>query len=67
MIALLYPSHITMAVKFDKAKLKNGIVYKGEDYYVCEPTPQKKNLKIGEIDSKFQNLDYEIVYHYKPK
>ena len=67
MIALLYPSHITMAVKFDKAKLKNGIVYKGEDYYVCEPTPQKKNLKIGEIDPKFQNLDYEIVYHYKPK
>jgi hypothetical protein len=67
MIALLYPSHITMAVKFDKSNLKNGIEYKGDDYYVCESTPQKKNLKIGELDSKLNHLNYEIVYHYKPK
>jgi hypothetical protein len=66
MIALLYPSHITMAVKFDKSNMKNGIEYKGDDYYVCEPTPQKKNLKIGQLDASLAHLNYQVVYQYLP-
>jgi hypothetical protein len=66
MIALLYPSHITMAVKFDKSNRKHGIAYNGEEYYVCEPTPQKKNLKIGQLDASLNNVSYQIVYQYLP-
>ncbi len=65
MIALLYPTHITMAVKFDKPVGK-PIFYKGNNYYVCEPTPQKKDLKIGEISSNLKNKSFEIVYQYQP-
>lgn len=65
MIALLYPTHITMAVRFDKPVGK-PIAYKGSNYYVCEPTPQKKDLKIGEISANLKNKSFEIVYQYQP-
>ncbi|MEJ7682224.1 MAG: hypothetical protein WKG06_31120 [Segetibacter sp.] len=41
MIVLSYPEHISIAVKFDKS-IGNPIVYMGNDYSICEPTPQKK-------------------------
>ena len=65
MIALLYPTHITMAVQFDKAAGK-PIIYNGKKYYVCEPTPQGQNLKIGEISAKYRGEKYEVVYAYEP-
>lgn len=65
MIALLYPTHITMAVQFDKPAGK-PIMYKGKKYYVCEPTPQAGNLKIGEIAAKYRNAHYQVVYAYEP-
>lgn len=65
MIALLYPTHITMAVNFTKPVGK-PIAYKGVNYYVCEPTPQKSDLKIGEISSDMKNKPFEIVYQYQP-
>ena len=65
MIALLYPTHITMAVQFDKPVGK-PIIYDGKKYYVCEPTPQLENLKIGQLAPKFQNLAYQVVYQYAP-
>lgn len=65
MIALLYPTHITMAVRFDKAVGK-PIIYKGEEYSVCEPTPQEKNLQIGQLSQKLKNARYKVVYHYQP-
>ena len=48
MIALLYPTHISMAVQFDKPVGKS-IIYNGQRYSVCEPTPQEQNLRIGQI------------------
>lgn len=66
MIALLYPTHITMAVKFDKP-IGTPINYKGENYYVCEPTPQKKDLKIGEIAPTLKKESFQIVYQYLPQ
>lgn len=65
MIALLYPTHITMAVQFDKPAGK-PIIYNGKKYYVCEPTPQIRDLKIGEVAAKYRNVRYEVVYAYEP-
>jgi len=65
MIALLYPTHITMAVAFDQP-VGNGILYNGKVYSVCEPTPQKKNLKIGELADNLKNQKFEVVYAYQP-
>ena len=66
MIALLYPTHITMAVAFDKPT-SNVILYNGKMYAVCEPTPQKRNLKIGELADHLKSQQYEVVYAYQPK
>lgn len=47
MIVLSYPQHITVAVEFDKP-IGHPLVYKGNNYWICEPTPQKKDLRIGQ-------------------
>jgi len=65
MIALLYPTHITMAVQFTKA-IGQPIWYKGQVFSVCEPTPEKEDLPIGTLASNLKNVPYEIVYHYIP-
>jgi hypothetical protein len=65
MIALLYPTHITMAVQFEKP-IGTPIIYNGKIYSVCEPTPQKENLNIGEISSNLKNIPYQVVYAYTP-
>lgn len=65
MVALLYPTHLTMAVQFDKP-VGEFITYKGKKYSFCEPTPQAQDLKIGQIASKLKNIRYEIVYAYEP-
>ncbi len=66
MIALLYPTHITMAIQFKKP-LANSIIYKGEKYAVCEPTPQEEDLKLGQISAKLRNTSYQVVYQYEPE
>lgn len=65
MIALLYPTHISMAVQFDKTQGKS-IIYKGQRYSVCEPTPQTRDLRIGQIAANLEGLNYEVVYQYNP-
>lgn len=65
MVALLYPTHLTMAVQFDKP-IGEFIVYNGKKYSFCEPTPQKENLKIGQVSSTLKNTKYEVVYAYEP-
>ncbi len=65
MIAMLYPTHLTMAVQFEKA-IGDVIVYNGNSYSVCEPTPQKQDLKIGQLSTQLKNTPYQIVYAYLP-
>jgi hypothetical protein len=65
MIALLYPTHITMAIQFDKPVGK-PILYNGKIYSVCEPTPQKENLNIGQLSASLRNTPYKVVYNYEP-
>ena len=65
MVALLYPTHLTMAVQFDKP-IGNFVTYKGRKYSFCEPTPQIRDLKIGQVATKLKNIKFEIVYAYEP-
>lgn len=65
MIALLYPTHISMAVQFNNP-LANSITYKGKKYAVCEPTQQAEDLKIGQISNKLKDAAYTVVYQYEP-
>jgi hypothetical protein len=65
MIVLAYPSHVTIAVKLDKAPGK-PIIYNGEKYYICEATPQATDLNIGETSRELRSDTYEIAYAYRP-
>ena len=65
MIVLSYPQHITIAVKFDKP-IGDVIIYKGNNYSVCEPTPQKEDLRIGESLPNLRKAPYDVVYSYNP-
>ncbi|WP_429400585.1 hypothetical protein [Mucilaginibacter lappiensis] len=65
MIALLYPTHISMAVQFDKP-VGNTVIYKGKAYSFCEPTPQQKDLGIGQISATLKKVPYQVVYQYNP-
>ena len=66
MIALLYPTHITIAVQFDKPEGET-IIYQGKAYSVCEPTLQPEDLRIGQVSSNLKNTPYQVVYHYQPQ
>jgi hypothetical protein len=65
MIAVLYPTHITIAVQFDKPE-GTPIVYNGRNYSICDPTPQSENLLIGQISSEFSKMPFQVVYEYLP-
>ena len=65
MIALLYPTHITMAVGFSKP-VGEPILYKGKYYSLCEPTPETEDLKIGQMAARLKSVPYSIVYEYEP-
>lgn len=66
MIVLTFSNHVTIAVKFDKPVGK-PIVYNGEQYSVCEPTPQKKVLRLGQLLPELSKATYEVAYAYNPK
>lgn len=65
MITLRYPTHVTMAIQFDKP-IGQSIFYEGQYFTVCEPTPQAENLNIGQLSKQHKNQLYEVVYHYVP-
>jgi len=66
MVALLYPTHLTMAVQFDKPVKGDYLIYKGKKYVFCEPTPQSQDLKVGQLSAQLKNVAYKIVYNYDP-
>jgi len=65
MIALLYPTHITMAVAFSKP-VGEPIWYRGKIYSVCEATPETEDLPVGKLAANLKNVPYNIVYQYDP-
>jgi hypothetical protein len=66
MIVLAYPEHVTIAVKFDKP-IGTPIIYKGQKYSLCEPTPQKEDLPIGKMSRELSNKTFEVAYAYNPE
>lgn len=66
MVALLYPTHLTMAVQFDKPVKGDYLIYKGKKYVFCEPTPQSQDLKVGQLAAQLKNVEYKVVYNYDP-
>lgn len=65
MIILSYPDHVTVAVAFEKPYGKT-ISYNGLKYSVCEPSPQKIDLRIGQMLPKLSGKRYQIAYAYNP-
>jgi hypothetical protein len=65
MIVLAFPQHVTIAVKFDKP-VGDPILYNGSKYSVCEPTPQKQDLAVGQLLPQLRHSPYDIVYVYDP-
>jgi hypothetical protein len=51
--------------EFDKPVGK-PIIYNGEKYSVCEPTPQKQDLAVGQLLPNLRKETYEVVYAYTP-
>jgi hypothetical protein len=65
MIAVLYPTHITIAVKFDKPTGET-IEHNGHKYSLCEPTPQLQNLHVGQVAPEFRHMAYQVAFEYTP-
>jgi len=63
MVALLYPTHLTIAVKFDNPPAKS-FTYKGNQYAICEPTSPL--LSIGETNPELSTTSYRVAYEYNP-
>lgn len=66
MVAILYPTHLTMAVQFSQPIKGDFLIYKGKKYSFCEPTPQSSDLKIGQLSAQLKHTDFKIVYDYQP-
>lgn len=65
MIILVFPSHVAVAIAFEKP-IGFAINYNGKKYSVCEPTPQKINLAIGQLMPELYDSAYEIAFVYTP-
>ena len=65
MIILVFPTHVAVAVNLDKP-VGIAINYNGKKYSVCEPTPQKINLPVGQLMPEFNTSTYEIAFSYSP-
>jgi hypothetical protein len=66
MIVVTYPKHVTVAVQFNKPVGK-PIVYNGNKYSICEPTPQKEDLPVGQLLPELKKAPFEIAYVYTPQ
>ena len=66
MIVLAYPEHVSIAVKFDKP-IGTPIIYNGAAYSLCEPTPQKGDVSIGQMPKDLKSEPYEVAFAYDPK
>lgn len=65
MIVLQFDTHVTIAVNLDKPVGKT-IHYNGQEYTICEPTPQAKDLPVGQLPQEFASKPYSIMYAYHP-
>ncbi len=65
MLVLTYPKHVTVAVEFDKPYGKT-IEHEGIKYTVCEPSPQKIDLQVGQLLPELKKQPYQVAFAYRP-
>jgi hypothetical protein len=66
MVVLVYPKHVSIGVQFPKS-FGQTIVYNGQKFTVCEPTPQTTDLKLGETIPSIAKDSYQVAFAYEPK
>ena len=65
MVVLTFPDHVSVAVDL-KENRGQVVYYEGSEYTVCEPTPQRRDLKPGETLKGVHDKPFEISYAYRP-
>lgn len=65
MLVLIYPQHVTVAVQFEKP-IGNTVDYNGNKYSICEPSPQRFDLRIGQTLPELKKQSFQIAYAYHP-
>lgn len=65
MIVLVYPSHVTIALELNQP-IGTPVVYNGRKFSVCEPTPQRLELPVGQLMPELKSVAYQVVYEYLP-
>lgn len=65
MIVLAYPDHVTVAVRLNGSHPR-GILHEGEWYLPCEPTPQSRELRVGEMLPSLKGQPFEVIHAYRP-
>ena len=65
MIVLVYPSHITLAIEMKKP-IGVPVVYNGRKFSVCEPTPQRIELPLGQLMPELKSVAFQVAYEYRP-
>lgn len=65
MIVVVYPKHVSIAVHFDRSFGKT-IEYNGKKFTICDPTPQERDLSIGESAPALKSTPYQIAFAYEP-
>ena len=66
MVVLVYPKHVSIGIQFPKS-FGQTIEYKGQQFTVCEPTPQITDLRLGEINPLTAQMSYQIAFAYEPR
>lgn len=66
MIVLVYPSHVTIALELNQP-IGTPVVYNGRKFSVCEPTPQRLELPVGQLMPELKSVAYQVVYEYLPQ
>jgi hypothetical protein len=51
---------------FSDDQLEPLALYNGRNYSICDPTPQRENLLIGQISSELIKTPFQVVYEYLP-
>lgn len=65
MAVLIFPEHVTIAVKLDKPIGEK--IHIGKDLYtICEATPQKEDLPIGAMIKELKGKEFEVAFTYRP-
>lgn len=65
MVVLTFPNHVSVAVDL-KQNRGQVVRHEGREYTLCEPTPQRRDLKPGESLKGLHDGPFKVSYAYRP-